>query len=171
MVFIHRKTQNCTLIDGVRFYPGMNTISDSEFAKIKDTKAFKEELARNMVVGGTVESETTAAVDSSTTKERAMKLATEIRSITLAKAIESITNVNDAGILKFLKEIDGRKGVQEAIDKRMIQIKAQEGDDLKPETVVAPNGDGSDFAGVLSGKKEELDGTAVHSAIPAIGKK
>jgi hypothetical protein len=168
MVFIHRKTKNCTVINNVRFFPGMNTISDSEYVSIKELRAFKEEFPHNMTLGSIVESEASNAVESNSAKERAMRLATEIRSIALAKATESIAALNDAEILKFLKEIDGRKGIQDAIDKRLIAIKAQIGDDLKSESKIAPEGDGSDFKEKIGTGKEDLEGGKVHSAIPAL---
>lgn len=172
MVYIHRKVMFCTVINGVNFFPGINAISESELKAIEGTPAFKSEIScGNMMIGGTIASETSNAVEANDFKARASKLAKEISSMQAKEAATLVSSINDAAILKALKNSDGRKGVQEAIDSRLIEITKQVGSDLTPESKVAPEGNGADFVEKISGKKEDLIGEKSHSAIPALNKK
>jgi hypothetical protein len=169
MIVIHRKVSFCTIIKGVKFLPGMNSLSDGEMAKVAETAAFKSEITcGNMLIGGTYKSETSDATEADTSKVRAGKLAREILSMTAKEAATMIGSMNDAFVLKAVKEADGRTGVQEAVDARIKSIQSQEGSDLVPETKVAPEGSGSDFAGDITGSKDDLEGTKAHTAIPAL---
>jgi hypothetical protein len=173
MVTVHRKKMCCAWIEGVKFLPGMNTLSDSEFQAVKDTKSFKSELeCENMIIGGTLQTETTDAVDTTNIKEHSTKLAMEIRSLSVAEAAVLIANASDANMLKALKTVDVRSGIQEAIDLRLNQITNQIGSDLKTESVAAPEGTGENFVDNIKVSEESLSGTKAHTAIPALkGKK
>ena len=169
MVVVHRKVTFCTVILGVKFLPGMNTLSDSEMKEVENTNAFKSELeCGNMMIGGSFATETTDAVEETNSKIRGAKMAKEIVSMTAKEAATLVASINDMNILKALKEADGRSGVQNAIQARMKSIHLQEGSDLKPETKQAPEGSGSDFAGDISGTKEDMSGTKARTAIPAL---
>jgi hypothetical protein len=169
MVVVHRKVTFCTVILGVKFLPGMNSISDSEMKEIESTSAFKSEIdCGNMVIGGQFATETMSAVEETDSKIRAAKMAREILSMSAKDAATLVSTINDANILKALKEADGRTGVQSAVDIRIKAIKTQDGSDLKPETRQAPEGSGAEFAGDISGTKEDLSGTKAHTAIPAL---
>jgi len=162
-----------TVIRGIKFFPGMNTLSDEEMKIVEGTKAFKSEIScGNMVVGKKYETPTSNAADSANDiKARAQKMVGEIAGMTVVEAKEVIAEMGDGYLLRAIKENDGRKGIQEAVDSRMDSIAAQEGSDLSPESKSAPNGDGSDFDGGITGKKEELDGTKGHTSIPAMNSK
>ena len=169
MVVVHRKVPFCTVIHGLKFLPGMNSLSDSEMSEVESTPAFKSELdCGNMIVGGLFATETTDAVEETNSKIRGSKMAKEILSMSAKDAATLVASVNDMNILKALKEADGRSGVQNAIQTRMKSIHLQEGSDLKPETKQAPEGSGSDFAGDISGTKEDMSGTKARTAIPAL---
>lgn len=159
-----------TIVRGIKFFPGMNTLSDEEFKIVKDTKGFKSEIdCGNMVIGKQYQTETSEAADSTDdVKIRAQKMVAEIASMTVPEAKEVIAEMGDGYLLRAIKEKDGRKGIQEAVDVRIAAIKNQEGSDLTPESKSAPQGDGSDFASEIDGKKKDIDGTAGHSAIPAL---
>lgn len=173
MITIHRKRMCITIIRGVKFFPGMNTLSDAEMKIVAETKAFKSEIdCGNMVIGKQYDSSTSEAASSTDDiKIRAQKMVDEIASLTVVEAKEVIDEMADGYLLRAIKEKDGRKGIQEAVDHRMEEIKDQVGSDLTPENKSAPEGDGSDFDGNISGKKEDLDGNKGRSAIPALNKK
>lgn len=176
MVYVHRKVAFTTMIEGVKFLPGMNTISDGEMKKINDSprgkKIFGEECKFNMVIGGIVESNTSNAAKSSIDMQtRAAEIAKEIASVNVAKAKEIISKIGDGFVLRALKKIEGRRGVQNAIDDRMNDITNQKGSDLTPESRSAPDGDGSDFLDNIGGGQEAKSGMRGHSAVPALNKK
>jgi hypothetical protein len=172
MIIVHRKKPNCTIIQGVVFYPGMNTLSDAEYAKIAKNKGFTSEIdCGNMVMTKQIASSTSEAVDSTDQKERASKMVAEVKSAAINEAIALVETMSDPFILKALKESDGRKGIHEAVDKRLTSIRTQEKSDLKPESKEAPLGNGSEEVGKVTGTKEEVEGTKVSSAIPALNKK
>lgn len=172
MVYIHRKVAFATIILGIKFFPGMNTISDAEFTKLKEAKnkALDGELeCGNMVLGGTVESTTSeAAKPDISIKERAVKIAEEVASVNVKKAGELIEKMGDGYVLRAIKKSDHRKGVQEAVDRRLKSILGQEGSDLTPSSKVAPLGNGSDFDGKLTGDQESVTGKRGHTAIPKL---
>lgn len=176
MVYVHRKVAFATAILGVRFLPGMNTISDGEMKLIHQNKraeeTFKEECdCGNMLVGGTVESETHDAADSKLDiKGRAERMAKEIKSVPLIKAKKLISQCGDAYVLHAVLKIDGRVGVTEAVENRLNSIKGQEGSDLTPESKVAPEGDGSEFLENVGSGQKAKSGTAAHTAIPALNR-
>lgn len=181
MVYVHRKVAFTTIIPvspaqgGVKFLPGMNTISDGEMKKIEDSprgkKIFGEECKFNMIIGGTVESNTFNAAESGTDMRiRAAEIAKEVSSVNVTKAIEIISKIGDGYVLRALKKIEGRKGIQLAIDNRMDDIASQKGSDLTPESRLAPDGDGSDFLDNVGGGQDAKNGTKGHSAVPALNK-
>lgn len=169
MVTIHRKSPNITGIKGHIFLPGMNQLSDAEFDEIKNTAAYKSEIAcGNMVQGAYHETANSDAVEADNAKARAAKIAQELRSISdLEKAKELISKIVDPFVLKALASEDGRKGINDAIQARINSIKGQEGADLTPESKVAPEGSNSDFADKIGTDKDSLEGTKVSTAIPA----
>lgn len=177
MITIHRKVPSLTIIAGVKFFPGMNPISDGEFKKVKEHKnqkgicAFDEEVeCGNMVIGGKYETITgDAAGEVDDVKARAGKLVSEVASMNVRDAKELIAETGDGYLLRELKKSDGRKGVQEAVDKRMEEIEHQVGSDLAPESKAAP-GNGSDFDSKITGSRQDLSGTRGHSDVPALGK-
>lgn len=172
MVYIHRKIPNTTIICGVKFYPGINTVSDAEYEKMKSAKnkALDGEIAcGNMYLGGTVDSpRSEAATPGLSIKERAAKIAEEMAGVNVAKAREIINGTGDGYLLRELLNYDGRKGVQEGIEKRIKEISVQAGSDLAPASKPAPNGDGSDFDSKIGSDKVSQSGTKGHSAIPAL---
>lgn len=171
MVFVHRKPAFATVILGVKFLPGMNQISDAEMEKLEVNETFKNECQFNMVIGGSVESAGSKAVEKSgDMKSRGSEIAKEIASVNVEKAKEIINNIGDAHVLRALKEVDGRKGVSEAVEKRIADIDNQVGSDLSHVDVQAPDGDGADFVDKLGSDKESLQGGKGHSAIPALDK-
>lgn len=174
MVTIHRRAAFAAVIKGIKFLPGMNTISDAEMKILKEDprKILDSELdCHNMVMGGQVESaQSEAATPGIDIKTRAANIAKEIEGVNVKVAAEMIAKMGDGYVLRALKEVDGRKGVQEAVDRRLDAIANQEGSDLTPESRRAPDGDGSDFDGDIGSSKEDKGGTKGHSAIPALNK-
>jgi hypothetical protein len=175
MVIVHRKKMFVTEIAGVRFLPGMNQLSDAEFEKVKKHKnghnicTFDEECnCGNMMVGGQVESETTDAVDKEDAFEKGAKKAEEIQSMSAADAKKVIAEMVDGVLLREIKKLDSRRGVQTAIDKRMKEIDNQVGSDLAPVSKEAPLGNGEDVFDNIGDGKQAKDGGAQLSAIPAM---
>ena len=170
MITVHRKRTNCTVIAGIVFAPGMNHLSEGEFAEVDKTRAFKSEIeCGNMMLSSRAETETKEAVEKKDDKKaRAHSVAEEIRSLKVEDARKAILDSNNVSVLRALADLDMRKGVQEIVEKRITEIQNQEGDDLTPTSVPAPEGDGSDFAGSIEGKKQDIEGSKGHSAIPAL---
>jgi hypothetical protein len=177
MVYVHRKVAFATIIAHVRFLPGMNTISEGEMKVINNNKRFKaifeeECTCGNMVVGGTVQSEThDAANPDLDMKQRAEKMAKEIKSVPIDKAKKLIKQCGDAFVLHALLKIDGRLGVTEAVEQRLAAIKNQVGSDLKPESKTAPEGDGTEFLSDVGSSTQDKSGSKKHTAIPALKNK
>lgn len=172
MRFVHRIKPCITIIQNVRFFPGMNTLSDGEFEIIAETKAFKEEIeCGNMSIGGHIESARSEAPDAGDDiKKRSAKLSEEIRELSISQAREVIRNQNDAYTLRAIREMDGRKGVSEAVDNRLADINNQVGSDLTQKSIAAPEGSGSDLIGCVSDDAAARHGTTVSTAIPALKK-
>lgn len=178
MIYVHRKARCVTMIEGVRFFPGMNTISDGEMKKIKVSprgkKTFQEEIdCGNMALGGSIPSETSTAADpDQTAKERAEKMVMEIKSLSVDKTRVLIKNINDGYILRALLKDEGRVGVTRAVEARQKAIKEQVGADLAPVSVPAPEGDGSEFFSKIdkAGAAAHAGNTA-HTVIPALKNK
>ncbi|MCK5609865.1 hypothetical protein KAR91_48785 [Candidatus Pacearchaeota archaeon] len=175
MVYVHRKVAFATVIAGVKFLPGMNTISDGEMKIInsnpRSKKTFEGECLVNMRIGGTVDSETSnAATPNMDMKTRAAEMAKEIASVNVEEAKKLIEKIGDGYILRALAQIDGRKGVADAVNNRIASIDGQEGSDLTPENREAPDGSGDDFLENLGTDKNARSGTKGHSAIPALNK-
>lgn len=177
MITIHRKVPCATYIlltVGVKpfmksFLPGMNHVSDAEYKALRENEQFKSEIScGNMMVSSHVESETTTAIEEESTKSRFVKLAEEMHSMSAADAKKAISETLDPRILKELKKLDARKGVQESLEKQLKSIETQEHSDLTPESIPAPKGDGSNFMDKVKGSKEEADGEVGFSAIPAL---
>lgn len=170
MVFVHRKVTFCTVILNTVFRPGMNQLSDSEFKDLEKNKAFLSEInCGNMLIGGKHESETTNAVESKSMAEKGAKLAQELKSLSVGEAGKAIAQISDVATLRALGDLDARKGIQELVDKRVNSIKKQEGSDLTPVSIPAPEGTGEEFVGgpeVIT--KESLEGTETKSSIPAL---
>ena len=172
MVTIHRKAANATVILGIKFLPGMNTISDAEFKRLKEQprKILDSEIkCGNMIMGGQVESaQSQAATPGLDMKARAAEIAKEIEGVNVKEAARIISEMGDGYVLRALKEADGRKGVQEAVDKRLDAIANQEGSDLTPESREAPGGDGSDFDNNIGSSAADKSGEKKHTAIDAL---
>jgi hypothetical protein len=169
MVIVHRKVNYCTIIRGVKFFPGMNSLSDAEFSKIEKSKAYLSEIScGNMLLSCKHDTVTSEAVESENLKQRAVKLVSEIQSMSVQEATKLIESLNDPYVLKTLIDKDGRKGIQEAVEARKKAIAAQVGSDLKPESKSAPLGDGSNFNDAIKGSIEDLKGEKGHTAIPAL---
>lgn len=172
MITVHRKAMCLTMIKGIKFFPGMNTISDAEMARIEKHPGFVSELAcGNMILGKHFDTGNSSATDESgDIKARAQKFVEEISAMKVSEAKEIIAEMGDGYLLRALKEKEGRKGIQDAVDTRLEEIKGQKGSDLAPESRVAPNGDGSDFVEKIGSSRADADGTSSHSAIPALNK-
>lgn len=180
MKAVHRRVQYCTVIRGVKFLPGTNLLSDSEFQLVVDKKPFKEEIACGyMSIVGDYGTDTVDAQPKETgeepnkkanTLDNAEKRANELKSMGMGKLKEVIADMNDGAVLRALARLDGRKGIQEAIESRVTDIKSQKGDDLTPETRSAPEGSGEDFADKIDGSKESIEGRKTHTSIPAMKK-
>lgn len=170
MRIIHSKLFGVTSVVHVNFFPGMNTLSDAEFEFVNKRDDFKEMVrAGKYIIGGKTDSETSNAVEKKLDpKERSAEIAKEIASMSAAEAKKTVQTVSDVLVLKALKEMDGRKGIQEAVLARLNSISKQEGSDLTPETKVAPAGDGSDFVDKIGTGKQDLEGGKGLSAIPAL---
>jgi len=172
MKFVHSKLCFITCIDSVNIIPGINSLSDVEFSLIEKDKRFTELVAlEKLIIGGYVETKSSIAIDKSNMKEHGYQLATEILALPVEKAKKLIADINDANILKAIIQNDGRRGIQEAVEKRLTSINSQEGADITPETKVAPEGDGSDFNSEITGARDDLEGTKSHTAIPALKQK
>ena len=172
MVTIHRKVMFATVILGIKFLPGMNTISDAEYTRLKKDprKILDEEIqCGNMLMNEKVESPTSdAAKEGIDIKERAAKMAEEIAGVSVKKAIPIIAKMGDGYVLRAIKKSDGRRGVVEAVDRRLESINKQEGSDLTPSSKEAPLGDGSDFLDNVGSGKADKEGRKKHTAIPAM---
>ena len=172
MKVVHRKVLCVTVIKGVVFRPGMNSISDSEFELISETNAFKSEInCGNMVIGGSYDTETTNAVDENEPKARAQKQAEEIASMPVRDAEKVVAEISDTNVLRALLQVSSKKGILEIAEKRIRAVKNQEGADLRPETKVAPEGTGEELVGAPDNvTKAHLEGNISTSAIPALNK-
>ncbi len=169
MVLVKRKIPCITQVLGVKFFPGVNSISESEMNLIENHPGFISEIkCGNMEIIGHEESETTNAVEADTLKEQAAKIAKEVQSMNIDAAKSFILGSGNAYLLNEIKKIDVRKGVQEAVESRLNSIRKQEGSDLTPESKPAPEGTGAEFAAEITGNKEDLEGTKPRTAIPAI---
>ena len=169
MIIVHRKVNYCTIIRGVKFFPGMNSLSDAEFSKIEKSKAYLSEIScGNMLLSCKHDTVTSEAVESENLKQRAVKIVSEIQSMPVQEATKLIESLNDPYVLKTLIDKDGRKGIQEAVEARKKAVVAQVGSDLKPESKSAPLGDGSNFNDAIKGSSEDLKGGKGHTAIPAL---
>lgn len=177
MIHVQRKVAFATIIEGVKLLPGLNLLSDAEICimeKGKKDKAgktvFQQECdCGNLQVGKTIKSDTSDAAGSTDNiKERAAKIAEEIKSVNVTKAKEIIEKLNDAYVLKAVAESDGRRGVADAVESRLNSINSQEGSDLTPESKPAPEGDGSDFGGKIGDDKEAQSGEKGHTSVPAL---
>lgn len=173
MVTVHRRVNCVTVIKGIQFLPGMTHLSDAEFNMVKQTKAFQSEIAcTNMYVRDQIETATGEAVEASeSVTERSTRFAKEIESLSIPEAKKIINDLHDPRVLKAIRKNDGRKGIDEAVENRLQDIKSQKGDDLAAESRIAPEGDGSDFDSEINGSKDDIDGNKGHSAIPAMKKK
>jgi hypothetical protein len=167
---IHRKVLCVTVIKGVVFRPGMNSISDSEYDLISETDHFKSEInCGNMLIGGSYDTETTNAVDEKDPKARAYKQAEEIASMSVRDAEKVVAEISDTDVLRALEKVSTKKGIKEIAEKRIKAVKNQEGADLAPETKVAPEGTGEDLIGAPENvTKAHLEGNISTSAIPAL---
>lgn len=172
MVIVHRKVMFPTIILGVKFYPGMNSISDPEFKKLKEhhKKVFDQELlCGNMIMREQIESPVSEAVDKSKMNDRGAEMSKEISNMKIADAKKVISDINDFSVLKALKKDDGRVGIQSAIEKRMDEIQNQVGGDFVPVSKPAPEGTGDDFLeSGITGSKADREGRNAHTAIPAL---
>ena len=174
MVTIHRKAANATVILGIKFLPGMNTLSDGEMKTIEQSprgkEIFESEITcGNMMMGGQVQSgQSQAAAPGLDMKARAAEIAKELEGVNVKEAARIISEMGDGYVLRALKEADGRKGVQEAVDKRLDAIANQEGSDLTPESREAPGGDGSDFDNNIGSSAADKSGEKKHTAIDAL---
>lgn len=170
MKVIHRKVLCCTVIKGVVFRPGMNSISDSEFEKIVETNAFKSEInCGNMLIGGSYETENTNVVEAGSMKERGEKQSQEIASMSVRDAEKVIAEISDTTVLQAVIKNSSKKGIVEVAEKRLKSVKNQEGADLTPETKVAPEGTGEDLVGAPEKITQEvLNGNVATTAIPAL---
>jgi len=172
MKFVHSKLCFITCIDSVNILPGINSLSDVEFSLVEKNKHFTELVTlEKLILGGYVETTNSTAVDKIDMKEHGHQLATEILALPVEKAKKLIIDINDANILRAILQNDGRRGIQEAVEKRLASINSQEGADITPETKVAPEGDGSDFNSKITGERDDLEGTKSHTAIPALNKR
>jgi len=163
------------MILGIKFLPGMNTISDAEYKRLKDQprKILDEEIkCGNMLMGGHVASaQSNAAETDLSVKSHAAEIAKEIEGVNVKVAAKMISEMGGGYVLRALKEADGRKGVQEAVDHRLDSIANQEGSDLTPESREAPLGDGSDFDDKLGSSAADKSGKVTHTAIPGLKNK
>ena len=177
MIHVQRKVAFATIIEGVKFLPGLNLLSNAEIAICKKGKkrksgknVFQEECdCGNLQVGKEIQSDTSDAAGSpDNIKGRAAEIAKEIASVNVAKAKEIIDKLNDAYVLRAVAESDGRRGVADAVEARLNSIQAQEGSDLTPESIPAPEGDGSDFGKDIGEGKKAQSGEEGHTAVPAL---
>ncbi len=169
MIFVHRKKPCICVVLGVRFLPGLNSLSDAEYEKVKNHYGFISEIeCGNMLMTMRAETEGSTAVEAPDSKERSAKIAQEILSIdNIRVAKKAISELTDGEVLRAIKSMDGRKGVQEAVDARMKSIESQEGVDTSSVSIEAPGGDGSDVA--LRVSEKDIDGVP-RSAIPAMNR-
>lgn len=170
MKLVNRKVKFCTVIERVVFTPGLNQLSDSDFAKVANNGSFKSELdCGNMEIAGTVETETTNAVEMRKVKDHSAKIAQEILSLKVPEAEIQIAKMDNLVVLNAIKKLDGRTGIHDAVNKRIEFIDSQRADDLKKVSKEAPNGTGDDLVGSQTGKtQDEIDGKKATTAIPAL---
>ena len=89
----------------------------------------------------------------------------------LSVAKKALAETGDGYVLRAVKELDGRKGIQEAVEARMKSIDKQEGSDLAPESIPAPEGNGEEMIGNIPVTKDSIEGNVVSTAIPALNPK
>jgi len=169
MRFVHSRVNFITCFGRINIFPGMNQLSDPEFAILENDKNFIEMVAVNrLIIGGTQETQTSQAVEKTIDQmARIAEIAKEISSLKPSSAKKNISEIIDIRILKALKEIDGRKGIQEALENRIKALDHQENTDLTPETI-ANIDDGSNFMEKIGTDSLDRSGTLIHTAIPAL---
>lgn len=169
MRFIHSRVNFITCFGRINIFPGMNQLSDPEFEMLQKDMSFIEMVeVQRLIIGGKEDTQTSQAVEKTIDPiARIAEIAKEISSLKPSAAKKNILDIIDLRVLKALKEIDGRKGIQDALQNRINSLEHQENTDLTPENITNID-DGSNFFEKIGTSPDDRSGTKTYTAIPAL---
>jgi antitoxin component HigA of HigAB toxin-antitoxin module len=119
MVAIERNKPFIGCIAGRDFFPGVNVLTDEDYAVIREHRTFKEELAcGNLSIMQEVKAEIPVkAIDPAAVAQTAAeKTAQSIASLSVTTAKGMIAKILERKTLETIKALDGRKGIQDACE-------------------------------------------------------
>lgn len=141
-LIVNRLRPNVTRIEGVFFYPSLNTITDeAEIKRVQASQAFK-----NMIDAGIME-----IVEQTAEEKVGNTLVDSVASVSIPKAIGFIKDSINKADLKLLAETDERVGVKNAVAEHLEDLEARENAQKTEKT-------GSDEQVGSSDKSEFADG-------------
>jgi len=131
MVAVERLKPFIGCIAGRNFFPGVNILTDEDYATIKENRTFKEELAcRNLEIMREIKSKKVpAGVPGQPGQTNEEQVAAEIQKLSVAQATPLIDKILERKTLEKILGTDGRKGIQDACEVQLRILLARDDDD------------------------------------------